>query len=301
VARWPVESATAGVVRGEAGLPETVAVTGDVDAPYAWASVTKVLVGLAVLVATAEGTLGLDDPAGPPGATVRHLLAHASGLGPDAEEPIAAPGRRRIYSNVGYEILARTLAQRAGMEFSDYLGAGVLDPLGMTGTVLPPGASPASGARGPGRDLLSLASELLAPRLLDPSTLAVATAVAFGGLPGVLPGFGRYDPCDWGLGVEVRGSKAPHWTGTRNSPATFGHFGQAGGFVWVDPDAGLALACLSDRDFGPWARTAWPALSDAVVERWGPPPRPGSGRPGFSGTGTSVPGSRGPGASPGVA
>ena len=114
VAQWPVASATAGVLRSGTGPPETVALTGDVDTPYAWASVTKVLVGLAVLVATEEGTLGLDDPAGPPGSTVRHLLSHASGLGPDGEEAIAAPGRRRIYSNIGYEILARTLSQSGG-------------------------------------------------------------------------------------------------------------------------------------------------------------------------------------------
>ena len=79
----------------------------------------------------------------------------------------------------------------------------------MTGTDLPPGASPASGARGPVRDLLAVAGELLSPRLVAPATLAVATAVAFAGLPGVLPGFGRYDPCDWGLGFEIRDAKAP--------------------------------------------------------------------------------------------
>ncbi len=136
---------------------------------------------------------------------------------------------------------------------------------------------------------------------MDRSTLALATAVAFGGLPGVLPGFGRYDPCDWGLGVEVRGSKAPHWTGTGNSPSTFGHFGQAGGFVWVDPDAGLAAASLSDRDFGPWARTAWPALSDAVVERWKTAPRPGRGGVGLGGIGRGGPGPGDPGPGPAVA
>ena len=69
--------------------------------------------------------------------------------------------------------------------------------------------------------------------------VAQATSVAFPGLRGVLPGVGRFDPLDWGLGFEVRGSKSPHWTGTRNSPATFGHFGGTGTFLWVDPAAGL--------------------------------------------------------------
>ncbi len=87
----------------------------------------------------------------------------------------------------------------------------------------------------------------------------------FPGLEGVLPGFGRQEPNDWGLGFELRDGKAPHWTGARNSPRTFGHFGRSGTFLWVDPDAGIALACLTDRPFGDWAVTAWPRLADAVL------------------------------------
>jgi CubicO group peptidase (beta-lactamase class C family) len=276
VATWPVRSAAAGVVRATPDGGVVVAEqTGDVETPFAWASVTKLLVAMAVLVAVEEGTVELDRPAGPPGATICHLLAHASGLGPDSVQPLTAPGRRRIYSNIGYELLATVVSQSSGMPFSDYLRAGVVLPLGMTATELPPGTSPASGARGPLHDLLTLAAELLAPRLVSATTMADATSVAFPGLAGVVPGFGRFDPCDWGLGFEIRDAKAPHWTGARNSPATFGHFGQSGSFVWVDPTARLACAALADRDFGPWARTAWPALADAVVDRWGLSP----GRP----------------------
>jgi CubicO group peptidase (beta-lactamase class C family) len=117
----------------------------------------------------------------------------------------------------------------------------------------------------PAGDLLLLGRELLAPKVLSEAMLARATAVAFPGLDGVVPGFGRQDPSDWGLGFELRDGKDPHWTGSRNSPRTFGHFGRSGTFLWVDPDAGLACACVTDRDFGPWAAEAWPALSDAVV------------------------------------
>jgi CubicO group peptidase (beta-lactamase class C family) len=269
VASWPVGSVAAGVLRRRSdGTVEMAEEAGEVDKPFAWASVTKLLVALAVLVATEEGTLSLDDRAGPPGSTVRHLLAHASGLGPDSARPLTAPGRRRIYSNIGYEILADTVAQTSGMPFSDYLRTGVVLPLDMTGTELPSGSSPASGARGPVADLLVLGTELLVPRLVAPATLDSATSVAFPGLAGVLPGFGRFDPCDWGLGFEVRDAKTPHWTGTRNSPSTFGHFGQSGSFLWVDPSAQVACAALCDRDFGSWARSAWPALADAVMERW---------------------------------
>jgi CubicO group peptidase (beta-lactamase class C family) len=92
-----------------------------------------------------------------------------------------------------------------------------------------------------------------------------ATATAYPGLVGVLPGVGHFDPLDWGLGFELRHGKDPHWTGRRNSPATFGHFGGSGGFLWVDPALGRALVCLTDRDYGPWALETWPPLSDAVI------------------------------------
>ena len=81
----------------------------------------------------------------------------------------------------------------------------------------------------------------------------------------MLPGFGAQDPNDWGLGFEIRGTKSPHWTGTHNSPRTFGHFGQSGTMLWIDPEAELGLVALSNRDFGPWAAEAWPVLADAVL------------------------------------
>jgi CubicO group peptidase (beta-lactamase class C family) len=118
---------------------------------------------------------------------------------------------------------------------------------------------------GPIADVAALARELLSPTLVAPETLAEATSVQFPGLVGVLPGFGRQEPNDWGLGIELRDAKSPHWTGSRNSPRTFGHFGASGTFLWVDPDAELALACLTDLDFGDWAVEVWPRLADAVL------------------------------------
>ena len=93
--------------------------------------------------------------------------------------------------------------------------------------------------------------------------------MAFPGLSGVLPGFGRQENCDWGLGFEIRDSKAPHWTGSRKPPRTFGHFGRSGSFLWVDPDAGLACVALADQDFGDWSRQAWPKLSDDLIAAFG--------------------------------
>jgi len=236
---------------------------GDEALPGEWASVTKVATALAVLVAVEEEVIGLDESAGPPGSTVRHLLAHASGLAFDEDRLLDQPGRRRIYSNVGFEVLGALVGERAGMPFADYLTEGLLSPLAMAATY--PEGSPATGLVGPLDDLIRLATELLGPTLVSAVTLGKATAVAFPGLGGVLPGFGRHDPLDWGLGFEVRGNKSPHWTGRHNSLATFGHFGRSGSLLWVDPEAQLACAVLSGRDFGPWAKDAWPALSDAVL------------------------------------
>jgi CubicO group peptidase (beta-lactamase class C family) len=139
----------------------------------------------------------------------------------------------------------------------------VLEPLGMTVTELR--GSPAHGVWSTVVDLTRFAGELLAPRLVSPETLAEATRVQLPGLSGVIPGLGRQEPSDWGLGFELKDAKRPHWTGNRNAPTTFGHFGGSGTFLWVDPVAELALVCLTDREFGPWALEAWPALADAVL------------------------------------
>ncbi len=262
---WGAAHAAAAVVSRDGVICER----GERSHIFRWASVTKLLTACACLVAVEEGIVDLDDPAGPPGATVRHLLAHASGLPFEGSEPIARAGERRIYSNAGYETLARVVEERAEIAFSDYLRAAILEPLGMEKTELR--GSPASECFGPVRDLERFARDCLAATVLAPETLAEAVQVTFPGLVGVVPGLGRQDPCDWGLGFELRDAKSPHWTGTRNSPQTFGHFGGAGTFLWVDPEAGLGCACLTDREFDEWALTAWPRLSDAVLAEFSGP------------------------------
>jgi CubicO group peptidase (beta-lactamase class C family) len=256
---WEVAFAAAGVARAD----EVVAVRGDRGRIVPLASVSKPVAALACLVAAEEGVVDLDEPAGPPGATVRHLLAHASGLPFEGSEPIAPPARRRIYSNEGFRLLGEHLASQAEMPFAEYVRAAVCDPLGLA---LDPKGHPGAGMRGCLDDVLALGRELLAPSLVAPETHAEMVSVQFPGLDGVLPDYGRFRPLDWGLGVELKGEKSPHWSGSRTSPRTFGHFGGSGTFLWVDPESSLACACLTDREFGDWAKEAWPRLSDAVVE-----------------------------------
>jgi CubicO group peptidase (beta-lactamase class C family) len=263
VASWPGNAAA-----GFASAAGPMESAGPATQPFRWASVTKLLVALAALDAVQRGLLDLGEPAGPPGATVRHLLSHASGLAFDSDAVLGPPGSRRIYSNRGIEIVADMIAARSGQSFAQLLADEICLPLGMPGTRLE--GSPAWGAVGPLSDLMNLAVELASPSLVDEDLLAEATTVAFPGLPGVLPGFGRQPDCDWGLGFEVKAGKAPHWTGSANSPRTFGHFGRSGSFLWVDPDAGMACVSLADEDFGDWARQAWPKLSDDLIAAHAP-------------------------------
>jgi CubicO group peptidase (beta-lactamase class C family) len=259
LATWPVGTA-GGAVVGPDGVRELAGQTGWVTRI---ASVVKTLVAYACLVAVEEGTLELDQPAGPPGSTVRHLLAHASGLPFTGSTPIAAPGKRRIYSNTGFEVLGATLEDASGLPAATYLTEAVLQPLGMADSELR--GSPAKDGWSTVDDLARFARELLSPSLVAPETLAEAVSAQFPGLAGVVPDLGSFDPNPWGLGFEIRDAKSPHWMAPDGSPRTFGHFGGSGTFLWVDPDVRLACVVLTDREFGEWALPLWPVLSSAVL------------------------------------
>ena len=208
---WPVEHAAAGVVRGTDTWSH-----GETERRFKWASVTKLFTAVAVLVAAEEGVLDLDEAAGPEGSTVRHLLGHASGLPFDGPRPISEPGKRRIYSNTGFDRLGAFLAEKAEMPFADYLSAAVLEQLRLSGTELE--GRPSSGLAGPLDDLLGFGRELMAPTLVAQETLDEATTVVFPGLEGILPDFGRYEPLDWGLGFELRDAKASSGSTRRPAP-----------------------------------------------------------------------------------
>jgi CubicO group peptidase (beta-lactamase class C family) len=265
LADWPVANAAAAVI-GPSGV---LASHGDTERVFELASVTKPLVARAVQVAIEEGVVDLGTAAGPPGSTIRHLLAHASGLAMNSDRVLAKPGTRRMYSNYGFTVLAKTIERESEIEFARYLSEGVCEPLAMAATRLDGGAAEAGfGATSTVADLSAFAGDLLRPSTVSEQLHREATTVQFPGLDGVLPGYGVQRPNDWGLGFEIRDSKSPHWTGARNSARTYGHFGQAGGFIWADPDAELAMVALTDRDFGDWALDLWPAICDAAISEY---------------------------------
>lgn len=266
VTDWPVDHAVAAVVTPD-GAVETV---GEHDRSFRLASLSKVMTGWAVMIAVEEGIVELDAPPRhvtvPQGATLRHLLAHAAGYAFDGPDPITGVERRRIYSNTGIEKAADEVAGAAGMPFADYLREAVFEPLGMVHATLR--GSAAYSVHADLDDMVRWLGEMLRPRLIAPSSYAEVVSPQYPTLAGIVPEVGRFDPCPWGLGVEVRGDKAPHWTGRANSPGTFGHFGGSGTMMWVDPAIDTGLVALTDRSFDEWrdeALVRWPALSDAVV------------------------------------
>ena len=244
----------------------------DTGRVYRLASVTKLLTALTILSAADEGTVSLEDPAGPPGSSLLHLLSHASGVGFDDGQVRAPAGSRRIYSNTGIDLAAAHLAHRSGKSFSDEMRIRVLDPLGMYRTQLV--GPPSKGGEGTITDLALLAQELLHPEVFPAARISSLSSLAFPGLGGFLPGFGYHTDNGWGTGAEIRGHKSPHWTSPENSAATFGHFGMAGSFLWVDRQAGLACAALSTTDFGEWAPVSWPGTSTAVLHAYATTARP---------------------------
>lgn len=260
---WPVPHVSAGITDSR----DTLALHGDPHVVYRLASLSKVITAWTCLVAVEEGSISLDDPLGPSGSTLRHCLAHAAGFGFDGDQPITGVARRRIYSNTGIELAVRHLENRTGIEFAQYMNDAILEPLHLESTYL--NGSPAHGFHSTLADTLVFTRELLAPRLIARSTAEEAFTIQFPTLSGLVPGIGSFDPNPWGLGIEIRGSKHPHWMGTRTSPRTVGHFGGAGTMFWIDPTIDLGLVALTDRPFDEWASDAvarWSELSDRVIE-----------------------------------
>ena len=251
------------IATGVTSGSDDLAVVGPADAVFPLASVTKPLAAYAVLVAVEQGQLALDDDVTGGGRTVRHLLAHASGLPPEEDGRTRAPEERRVYSNWGFDLLGTHVEDVVGSSFPEWLRAEVLEPLEMQDTTLT--GSPAKDASGTVADLLRFGRELLAPTLLGPVLAEAMIEPQWPDLDGVLPGYGRQTPNPWGLGVEIRGDKDPHWTHASFPPTTCGHFGQSGSFLWVSRDDDLAGAFLCDEPFGQWAVDGWPAVTEAQL------------------------------------
>lgn len=277
---WPVANVAIFVVNFSTGR---TLILGDRSKEFRCASVTKIASTLGFLAALSEGVIELDQQLSG-GMVVRDLMGHSSGLGPDLEpnigifdqRPVVAPRTRRIYSSAGFELLAKWLEVESGISFGQYLKEVLLDSAGMSGSSLSgenwPGAGhtgAAAGMVGNIVDLYNLAIALYQgiPHV-DLFYLTEAKKPYLPQLPGVLPGFGLMDANTWGLGLEIRGNKHPHWTSGLNSELTYGHFGASGTFLWIDPEVKIGFGVLTDKEFGVWAQKAWPLVSTYVLENF---------------------------------
>lgn len=138
--------------------------------PYSLASVSKPFTATAVMILVERGLLQLDRPANDyldgaqltgehaARATVRHLLAHTAGLPPyfrprpaqeggSFESTIAArgvverrPGRRYVYSNLGYGILDHIVGKVSGQAYAEFLRREIAEPLALARTFVPSSA-----------------------------------------------------------------------------------------------------------------------------------------------------------------
>ena len=90
-----------------------------------------------VLLAIEEGAVEWDQMAGPVDSTVRHLTAHASGLDVSSHWVAAEPGKRRIYSTPGFEVLADVVHRRPASLSLYYLAEALLQPLGLGASRFP--------------------------------------------------------------------------------------------------------------------------------------------------------------------
>lgn len=272
VEEWPVDNVAAAAIRlTDEGAEVTT--KGDMDRVYWLASVSKLVSAYAVMMAVEEGAFELDEqvpadlvPEFEEAPTVRELLAHASGI-EFREHKQQRPARtRRIYSSAGYEVLAAFIEKATGMSFAEYVQMGICEPLGIEITVE---GSAGHGFSASASAMVTLAEEFLAPKLLSEQTVATMLEVQFPDLAGIVPPYGRFNPCPWGLGFEIHGDKERHWMAPSMPKNAAGHFGQSGTFLWIAPDQRRAAVVLTDRDFGEWAMERWPEFNEDLWEAMG--------------------------------
>jgi CubicO group peptidase (beta-lactamase class C family) len=255
-AAWPGSVAYI-VLRVDGGRVERVREVGDLDAVRPWASVSKLAVALAFGVEMDWGLHSYTEAAGPQGANFANLLSHSSGLGLEEGDPRVPIATKRVYSNYGVDLAVATIVgENSSAEWLDYR---VFAPLGMTTSQLLD--RPAAGVSGSTNDLATMAVAWLRSDAIAVATRDRLIRPYLPELDGIVPGFGRFSPCPWGMGPEVRGEKS-HWMGEWR-PSSFGHFGQSGSLLLVNVDEGIGVVATSSEPFGSWAVSLWPKWTSA--------------------------------------
>ena len=257
---WPGTPA-AMVLRLDGGSVVEVARAGDVTTRREWASVSKMAVSLAFGVEADWGLHEFHEALGPRGASLANLLSHSSGLGLEVGDPVVPVATKRVYSNYAVDYAVRAVVLEN--DPAAWLDGRIFQPLGMHDTALE--GRPAAGVVGSTEDLATLAVAWLRSDGLALSTRQRLITPYLASLDGIVPGFGRFSPCPWGLGPEVRGAKS-HWMGDW-PPSSFGHFGQSGALLLVNVEEQIGLVATSTVPFGNWAAQLWPDWTSAMRRR----------------------------------
>ena len=279
--------------------------------PYAIASASKPFTGLAVAQLVQAGLIRLDDPienylAGitinsrnGAAVTVRQALQHRSGIGRHwrnffaGQEPppsfamvarghaftTAAQGKRYLYSNINYGLLAAAVAEVTGQAFHEHLRQAILHPLALTsagslnshfgkwtaaipyeedGKAIPPYRVDEAGAR----DLVMSAFDLAQFGLAHADgRLGVASALMVDErMPLNMSAVGK---AAYGLG----------WIVEEDTPAalfSYGHTGEGPGAassLAIVPDEQLVVATIANQQ-GPAAYMLNEMIVDAMSERF---------------------------------
>lgn len=281
---------------------------------YDLASLTKVIATTtAVMLMVEDGKMELDAPVsrylpefagGAKGrVTLRHLLAHTSGLpagiglpsgGAEAalrrivQTPLRhAPGERVVYSDLGPVVLYAAAERVAGEPLHEVLARRVFQPLGMKHTGFRPDA--------PCRECAPTAATIHG-RVHDPIAQRLGGVAGNAGLFSTASDVGRFAAMmagggelegvrvlqeetirdfttrQRGAGTRALGWDTPNARGTGAggrivSPLSFGHTGFTGTSLWVDPELGTWAVLLTNRTYTPRAPNRIQALRRTVNDR----------------------------------
>jgi uncharacterized protein YbbC (DUF1343 family) len=310
----------------------------DVDTIYDLASLTKPIATTTALAILAErGALAWDDPVarflpafaahGKARVTIRHLLHHTGGMpavdplraydGEDraasiarilALPPVARPGERTLYSDLGFVVLGEVVAAAAGEPLDAFVAREILAPLAMRSSgfrpapALVPRVAPTERAERRGGamirgdvhdprawrlggvagnaglfasapDLARFARAMLGEGELDGARILSPESVRALVTPERLPG-GLTN----GLGWDMR-SAGEARAGGGMSDASYGHLGWTGTAIRIDPRLDVFAIVLSNDvhpdghgDVRPLAAALERIVADAAP-RMIPPPR----------------------------
>ncbi len=272
------------------------------DTVFDLASLTKpIATATSVMILVEQGKLGLSDrvaqhlPAfgqnGKDKITVEHLLLHTGGLiadNPEADyldgrdkalervyqlKPVAEPGERFIYSDVGFIVLGELVGKVDGVPLDEFARKNIFEPLAMHDTGFRPDAklreraAPTEKRDGewwPGEvhdprafrlggvaghaglfstadDLALYARMLLGGGELGGKRILAAATVRTMTTPRPVPGGQR--ACGWDVDTAYSANRGDLFPRGRS----FGHTGFTGTSVWIDPDGETAVIFLSNR------------------------------------------------------